>query len=244
MIRTSLILLFSAALPGTGIAQSSSGMLEVRLANEAIDGKIPFYEELLDAARISGAVVAGVQVMEPAHGIADLRAHIPTSWIGGEMCVRVVSADGLYEAVNTYEISQSPTGSESPPPLPEVPFETKYTDVLSEAGANGLAIRITRGRCYEGHSDEATLAFVNMVSAPSVKLLVNSFRAARVFAYVDDGAPTQCEPIQAQTRIAYDVVCVLEDLPAKDSVEVEIYRVRESGSPDADTVLIQLPGSS
>lgn len=224
-------------------AQSSNAYNTVSLANEPINGSIPFREELSEAARISGAVFAGFQVERSDTGEIDLRAHIPTDWRGQKICIRVVSADGLYEAVNNYQISDT-FNKDREDGLPEIiPFDTKYEEFLSKAPSGSLAIKATLGSCEAGQSPDATVGLWNEKFSGSVSLLVNSFRASKVFVYIGEASqpPVLCDPIDNQARIAFDTVCNITNLTPGDRVKLSVYRVRDNNSFSEDSVHLAIP---
>ena len=194
MIRTIAILLCVGNVAQPLTAQTADSPTGIQLANEAVNGEVRFHERFADAARISGAVLAGVQVRSPGSDQVELKVHIADTWLGKEMCARVVSADGLYESVNTYRIPPNLQGRTALLTLADVPFDTEYGERLSEAEENGLAIKATLGACGSGsgsgETSEATIAFWNNEETASVTLLINSFRASRVFVYIgDDNKP-------------------------------------------------------
>ncbi len=237
MIRFIRFFLFALVLPQAGIAQTT-----LSLANDPEEGKTVFHEALLKAARISGAVVVGVQARTLVEGPVDFRAHVPAAWADQMICVRVVSADGLYEAVNTYHVDAAWRGGSAEFPYPDVPFPTEYGQRLSESVANGLAIRVSRGDCTAGQTTEATVAFWNTTALTELTLLINSFRADRVFAYVgQDAPPVKCEPVDLQGRTAYDTVCVIKDRPQPGNVDVSIYRVKTGGASAEDKITVVFP---
>ncbi|MBE9636312.1 hypothetical protein IQ782_05630 [Salipiger pacificus] len=223
-------------------AQSVDAGNIIVLANEAVNGAVPFNEELLEAARISGAVFAGAQVHQPDSGLLNLKAYVPENWRGEEICVRVLSADGLYEAVNTYRIV--PADTTSGPTIADVPFQTQHPAKLSQVSKDSLAVRISLGACSSGQTDIITVAFLNDPAAAGIELLINSFRASRVFVYIGDDAkpPIACTPVDVPARTAYDTLCVLPDLPAEDLLQLTVFRVRDNGSSSSDVITLASPG--
>ena len=244
MIRTIVVLLCVGIVAQPLTAQTADSPTGIQLANEAVNGEVRFHERYADAARISGAVLAGVQVRSPGSDQVELKVHIADTWLGKEMCARVVSADGLYESVNTYRIPPNLQGRTASLSLADVPFDTEYGERLSEAEENGLAIKATLGACDSGETSEATIAFWNNEETASVTLLINSFRASRVFVYIgdDNKPPVACTSVTVPARTAYDTVCSLEALPAGERVKLSIFRVRESGSTSLDEIYVETPG--
>ena len=172
--------------------------------------------------------------------------HVPEDWLGKQMCARVVSADGLYEAVNTYTIPEVLPRGTATVSLAEVPFDTAYGERLSEAESDGLAIRVTLGACESGAPRDATVAYWNADDARRVTLLINSFRASRVFVYVGDGTapPVACDSIALPARTAYDTTCALEALPVGEQVKLSVFRVRDNGSTASDEIFLRTPTRS
>lgn len=224
-------------------AQTATSDNVIALANEPVDGVVPFIERLSDAAKISGAVFAGMQVRQTAESAVGLKVYLPPSWQGKLICSRVVSADGLYESVNTYRVAPAPGADADAPLLAPVPFETRYGDKLAKLPEDELAIRVSLGACASGQTEEVTVAYWNAGVAPRISLLVNSFRASRVFVYVGEEArpPIQCAPVEVSARTAYDTLCLLEDLPAQQDIKLGVFRVRENGTTSLDEIHIQTP---
>ncbi|QPM90831.1 hypothetical protein [Pseudooceanicola algae] len=243
MIRTicSLLLLPTLAVPVA--AQTGSSDNTVVLANEPVNGTVPFLEQLTEAARISGAVFAGIQVQQSDTENIDLRAHIPLSWRGKEICARVVSANGLYEAVNTYRVSDYLGIQEEDETKVAIPFDTQYEEILATAPKDSLAIKISLGSCSSGQSSDTTVAFWNGKDSSRVSLLVNSFRATKVFVYIGDNPqlPTVCEPVEAPARTAYDTLCQMADLPPGERLKLSVFRVRDNGSTSQDEIYLAVP---
>lgn len=236
-----LLLLPTLAVP----VAAQTGNLDniVVLANEPVNGTVPFLEQLTEAARISGAVFAGIQVQKSNGSSIDLRAHMPGDWRGREICVRVVSADGLYEAVNTYRVSDDFRGATYGDETVEIPFDTQYKDLLSRAPEDSLAIKISLGSCDSGQSTDTTVAFWNDRDSRRISLLVNSFRASKVFVYLGDDPqpPTVCQPVKVSARTAYDTICKLNDLSPGERLKLSVFRVRDNGSTSQDEIYLAVP---
>lgn len=196
-----------------------------------------FKEMLFDAAEISGAVVAGIQVRAVEPPDIALSAFIPQAWAGASVCIRVVSVDGLYEAVNTYRVAEDWGGGVAP-----ITYPTQHGDRLRAAARDGLGIRVSGGACDEKVSDEATVAFWNVQSMEDLTLLLNSFRSDQVFAYVGDAAaPVPCQPLDLPGRTAFDTVCQLSELPAGGRIKLELYRVKNRIPAEPVKVDLWLP---
>ena len=197
----------------------------------------PFNEEVQPAARISGNLITGVQRQGPSAEEITMAAIIPAAWAGETVCVRVVAVDGLYESVNEYLVADDWPGGQA-----DFPYPTRYAEKLSWVAQNEIGIRLSRGVC-DGPAEEATLARWNRGEKAPAAMLVNSFQADAVFAYVGDSTtPVRCEPITLDGRSAYDTRCPLDDVKATGATEVQLLRIVKGKTAPPTSIILWFPG--
>lgn len=195
-----------------------------------------FSERLDPAALISGGVVMGLHVrgeaeILPADQRPRLLAIVPEAWGGHEMCARLSSSDGRYEAQIDYLIPahwKTVVADLEFAPYTRYPGETSLIEPMEVAAV------VSRGRCRT----EPTLyapAFWN--AAPrdpgeGLSLLLNSYRASEVYLSVGEGAKAQliesCEAVTDAPRTTFDFRCELEPEVVRvgEVTRVEVNRIR------------------
>jgi hypothetical protein len=194
-----------------------------------------FNEVIRPAARISGAVLMGVQRrnLSDEH---DLRAYVPERWKEtGQLCAQVVSIDGRYEAVNTYDLPAGWPGG-----VEQLPFPTKHADLLGSQPEDGLAVLVSGRDCGTPSNGEYSVALWNAQMPEQIELLINAFRAEQVFLYVEGrDLPIRCEPIKRPMRTAFDTTCSLLVENLSGEVDLELFRMvdRKPAPPDRFTIL-------
>lgn len=174
----------------------------------------PFYDLVRDRATISGGRIAGFQAVLPA-GEADHRvlAWIPADWAGREICLRAMSADGLYEAIDTYKVPDDWRGG-----LENLEYPTKHAPRVTSFEDGDIAVSVQAGDCdtQDENEDESqaggegiALALWNAGAADPMRLLVNSFRADEALIYYGSQAPIACTRIEDGARVAFDMTCTI-----------------------------------
>lgn len=215
-----LITVFLLLLPCLSLAQST-----VALRSD------PFNEKLREEALIAGAVIVGIIHHRPvpeSQQAVSLSAFIPQSWADGNVCARLLSSDGLYEADIDYWVSEEWSGG-----LVEFPYPTAHLEVLMSLNPTQLGARLTKGECAMSSAVSSVVLWNDGPSTDPATLLVNSFRAEEVFAYVDDQPAVRCTPVTARGTAAFDHSCEIPD-DASGLVVVEIYRT-SNGKPAPPT---------
>jgi len=181
----------------------------------------PFNEDLRSSANISGALIMGIQRqgIDP-NGIA-VAAYIPQDWAGTNICTRVVSIDGLYEATNAYAIAPDWEGG-----MLSLPYPTEFQDQLAEKPLDGVGVYISQGACSARTAhDTATLASWNAGPEDRLGVLINSFRADAVYMYVGNApAPEICQQLPSGNRAAFDTLCPLNSGKG-GKITLEIHRL-------------------
>lgn len=189
-------------------------------------------ETILPGARISGAVVVGVQVQKPSEGGPSLRGFVPKTWAGDEICVNIITADGLYEANGQYVVPADWKSATS-----GLQFPTRHADLLRTLPADGLGVLVVKGACGAKMGGEMSVALWNASDVETIDLIVNSFRADTVFAYVDNAdRPVMCTPVEVRAGTAFDTKCPLDAGGRSGLTKVDIYRV-VGGKPSRPTSL-------
>ena len=197
-------------------------------------------EVVRDGALIAGAVVIGVQVRNASDQDLTLSSYIPSHWGGQTVCAKVVSADGLYEAIGPYSVPVGWSGGAA-----ELPFPTKHGELLRSLPEDGIGVLVSHGECGKQEGAVKTIALWNSDQASSVDIVLNSFRADSVFAYVgDQPAPVLCKRVVAGGGTSFDTKCNLQAEGLAGQTQVEIYRV-VGGKPSKPTALeIWFPSAS
>nr|WP_309503808.1 hypothetical protein [uncultured Roseovarius sp.] len=201
----------------------AEGVTEVALQ------KSDFKEFLREGADISGAVVVGVQVQTAAPDGPSLMGYIPQAWKGSTICAQVVSVDGRYEAYGPYLVPDDWPGGTTP-----LEFPTKYQDQLRALPADGVGALVSQGDCG-GQQGASTVALWNSTSLETIDVMVNSFRADDVFAYIADRPqPVRCQKINTESRIAFDSKCSIDARDIHGATKIGIYRIT-GGKPSQPT---------
>lgn len=199
---------------------------------------VPFNEEVLPEARISGGLIRGVQRQGPPEEEITMAANIPAAWAGETVCSRVVAVDGLYEAANEYRVPQSWPGGQA-----AIPYPTLYPDKLLGVVQNAIGVRLSRGMC-NGPAEELALARWNHADQASAAMLVNSFQADAVYAYVGDATtPVRCAPVALDGRSAYDTRCPLGEVDASGATEVKILRIVKGKAVPPTSIILWFSGT-
>ncbi|WP_372022178.1 hypothetical protein [Tistrella mobilis] len=197
-------------------------------------GQDGFREIVRPSALISGAIVTGVQVYAAAQDDISMRGFVPRSWAGESVCASVLTINGLYEATATYRIP-----AEWPGGIALLPFPTVHADILSNAGSDGLSIRVSRNACGAELGRDMSFALWNGGGGNRLTVLLNSFRADAVYLYVAGReTPVRCRMIDLPARSAFDVACDLSVDGLAGPTRIEILRmVERKVAPPTDFVL-------
>lgn len=195
-------------------------------------------EVVRNSALISGAIVVGVQVHQISEDEPSLVGYIPTDWRGSAVCAQVVSADGLYEGYGHYKVPDEWTSGRA-----RFSFPTIYGDFLKATPRDGLGILVLKGKCGSENASAKTIALWNASDLETVDVVLNSFRADDVFAYVaKQDAPIRCSKIGIGGGTAFDTKCRIKTDSLSGQTQIDIYRVVE-GKPSKPTKIdIWFPG--
>lgn len=208
-----------------------------------------FVEQLNPPTQFNRVPVAGLYVHAPQSGaLPVLRALLPDEMSQREFCVRAISADGFYEAVNTYQLPEGVTGG-----IGIFPFGTNHPDKLTSLGARDLGLAVLEGACREGGGASPAIfpAFWNAdpdVTDATVSLAVNSMRAERVFLYIgpDNSNVVLCTAIDGPVRHNFDTLCTfgLEKLPVGRTVLRIVAVADQRPRPEEEVVVIRGGGTA
>jgi len=177
-------------------AQSAESPLRATLSGA-------FHETVQEEVGVSGSVVVGVATANALSGAAALAGFVvPVS--SSQVCLTVVSRDGVYSSRNTYLM----------PPLEKggaelwavLPFEgTQRRELINSYVEGDLAVRATPGNCSSQKSDYLVVRRDGQVD--SVSILVNAFGANDVFFRTEEGKEENCQEFTEGRRTSYDFVC-------------------------------------
>jgi len=166
----------------------------------------PFNEVLREAAQISGARLVGLTATGTVTPMITVSAAIPTDWSGQEVCLKIVSADGLYESFNAYTVAADWAGGTS-----ELPYPTATPEALASIPTHLISGILLKGNCTE-NSKEAATVFWGDDQHTATRVLLNTARADETYLTFPDSpevADILCEPVQATSRNAFDTACTL-----------------------------------
>ncbi len=187
----------------------------------------PFYEEVRPGANIAGSVMIGAlrHGSAPVDGAArPFLVHVPGDWAGDPLCAGVVTADGLYEALNSYPATPPDWGGG----MVEVDFPTDEGALLDAQGPGDLGIRVTRGPCGAPGAPAAVASWrADGAAASGVLLLVKGFGADEVFAASGAfPAPVRCREIAPGGVTLADHVCALPE-GARGRAQITLHAVTD-----------------
>ena len=194
-------------------------------------------EILKNAADISGAIVIGVQVQQIANDGPNLIGYIPSQWAGQEICVQISSSDGRYEAMSDYQVPADWTGGHA-----KLDFPTAHPDLLRSVNIDEIGAMLRRSKCEDLPANDVSFILWNSTEQMSLDVLLNSFGADDVFAYVsNDAVPIRCSEIESNLRTAFDRKCSISTQGLEGLTAVEVYRLNDGKPSSPTTVEIWLP---
>lgn len=219
-----MIFRFSIAIIAFCVGLATSGKAEQ--SDQVVLVGNDLAEVLHKSAQISGVRLVGA-ALKPLAQAENLywSAHLPSAWAGQDLCVSMLTSDGLYEARNTYRISDTWGGGAI-----TVEYPTRYQRKIFDLAEDEFGIMASLGSCDQNKTD-AVLPVTWRGSAPEnriVRLFINSFRADEVYLFVGDdpaAEPVLCQPPKAQFTTAFDFLCEFGLAPGDGPVAIEINRV-------------------
>lgn len=205
----------------------------------ALSKNAQFVETVRDKAQISGSPVVGaLSLGGAAEAPSPLLAQIPAAWGGDDVCARLVTSDGLYEARGQYSVPADWIGG-----VAEFDFPTEFSARVLTIAPESMAVLVSRGECS---ADVSPLALASWRSQPGgeVVLMVNSYRADETYLiFPATGGDTDCIPNPDPQRTAFDMICTVPDelVAAGGTIAIEVNRVRGGGIAPPDAVSLELP---
>lgn len=184
-------------------------------------------ENLTKTAKISGDVVAGFY----ANGIESskkpyITAKVPKNWHAKDLCLTVVSDDGLYEGTQSYRVSSSGDGG-----WIDVPFLSNYGEFLSDTNQINIGIVFSENECNQ-KIDNFIPAVWNQIpeqQALDYTVLINTFSSDEAYLIINGSVQIKCSEAKSVKHIAFDHECIVN---SKDvdliKNEIELVRIKDS----------------
>lgn len=221
------------------IAATSSKADPIKL----VGGKLN--EVLRPAAKISGTTLVGVMFVDYVlQDQLSLTAALPGIWAGQETCVTMISADGLYEAANTYSISPDWKGGKV-----VVDHPTSYPEKLVALSSEEIAVLGRPGSCQEVAKNEVVPIGWRQPDDSRhrrLRVYLNAFHADEAYLFVGSD-PTEpavtCRHPKTDVATTFDYVCDIDLDGTETSVDLELNRVRggQISEPTFFTILLSAP---
>lgn len=224
-----LVAALTGLAPPVSLAQEAIAMLKDR----------ELQESLTREASVSGRVVAGV-LSADASADDSLFLFSSPARASGDVCVRVISRDGLYWSENTF---RWPSNSQSE--VVRLQYQSRYD--LNSYRKLDLAVLGYEGDCSEVREGPVLIALRGKDHAlpESLDILVNSGRSDTfaVLTNLSAGPRTvACRPITDGRRTGYDTIC---RVPVADSgsenLVVKILRRRFDRMLSPTELVLRLP---
>jgi hypothetical protein len=214
-------ILLAFALPAAA-QESTVGGASAALRVEARESFTP-------SVRVSGATRVGVMSGDPMAPVTpgQFAVLVPGSATAGTLCIRILSADGQYEA----RISQA-LPPDSARGSRVLRFNTSYPEALQGRRASDLAIEATLaspGATCDGRDGRVLVAsWEPTVSDRDFWVVVNSGQL-RTELTARIGASTRtfaCEPVAAARKVAFDQRCRVTLAANERAADLRIVRRR------------------
>lgn len=198
-----------------------------------------FNETLRDSAEISGAIIVGLQLRGKQTGSRGLDPKLSGLVPGDPVCLRLISANGLYDAINTFTYRD---GGAAESPMIDITALTRHGQFLGELEEDEIAAAVSKGECGEPSEGYYPVSW-GVAEADTARLFLNSFRADTVVArFEETNEVVRCAPVEVEVRSAYDTACDLPILGRSGEVTVEIVRFVNRQPAPSDFVTLILPG--
>ncbi|WP_068809534.1 hypothetical protein [Thauera phenolivorans] len=187
-------------------------------------GERLFETERADVA-VSGSVVVGVATRRAGGGRALAKLQLSPRPLpdDGQVCLTVLSRDGVYYSRNSFRLPPDSEGA-----TVRLPYATTRAARLADYGSEDLAVLITAGSCEQGDDRAYLLADAAAPQPPTtIRLLINSFGATDVFFRT--GSPVtegSCTAITTGRRTSFDHWCDIPWPQGSERRELVIERER------------------
>lgn len=229
-----LITLAVLSLPATTLAQADGSL--------GIEGYV-FNERVQPSAEISGSVILGLVAQgNPTTPRPSLSAWIPVDWAGTEICARVRTIDGLYEADLEVDVGADWAGGILP-----LPFPTDETERLRDMMPGSVAVYVRHQGC-RANEGPGSVAYWNVGAdeGEPLLLLVNAFRADEVYVYAagqEAQPPLSCTKAEGEALSAFDTICTIpRDRLESGTTELQVYRLRDAAFDPPVTAVFSFRG--
>ncbi|MDF2142932.1 hypothetical protein [Paenirhodobacter sp. CAU 1674] len=170
----------------------------------------PFNEVVRKGTEISGARLVGFLAApsgRPEGDAVEVAAAIPADWQGQPLCLKIVSADGLYESRNAYAVAPDWVGGRADLSYPS----THEKEALAYPGSQ-IAGLVSLGDCRQSLGQVAPIFWGRNVET-GFAVLLNTARSDETFLTFPDQPDLEdvtCEATRSELRTAFDTRC---DLP-------------------------------
>lgn len=183
----------------------------------------PFNEVVRKGTEISGARLVGF-LSAPTGRLEgnsiEVAAAIPVAWRGQSLCLKVVSADGLYESRNTYQVAPDWGGGRVVLSYPS----THEAEALAYPGSQ-IAGLVSLGDCREPQPLVAPISW-GRGGGDKLAILLNTARSEETFLTFPEEPDLEdvaCEAIASDLRTAFDTRCDLpREIAARSAIEVVV----------------------
>ncbi|MGH1417017.1 MAG: hypothetical protein ACRBB0_26265 [Pelagimonas sp.] len=168
-----------------------------------------FQEVIKSAAEISGARFVGLARFGPIDETSSqvpVAAFLPETWAGQEVCLSVMSVDGLYQSSGTYSIDPSWLGGRT-----KLTYPSAKPEIIAQYNREDVAPLISKGACGNETSEFTTAFWGQNVSGVSIVFL-NTSRAEETYIYFPDYpdlGDVLCNKSETANRTAFDTLCHL-----------------------------------
>lgn len=198
----------------TGMAAGSEARLKHSEFRESVQAEVA----------VSGSVLVGAHSTDIASGRDVGRIKIP-SFAGNssEVCLSVVTRDGVYMARNTYVLPNDE--SQAPVALPYK--HSKSLQLLSNYSQDQVAISVLEGDC-DAPERRIILPAQSPGATDSILLMVNGLGATDVFVRFGSSIDeSTCKPLIDDKSVVFDFLCEIALPDAKASGHHELLIGRE-----------------
>jgi hypothetical protein len=206
--------------------------LQTAIAIEPASAKLveSFYESVQPEVNVSGNVIAGVMGTSALTGDSVRNILVYPALEGGirDICLRVVSRDGIYTSRNVYRLPDSIAGE----PV-RLPYDkSSQLELLGSYADKDIAMTAVLGSCDTADSLYYVISASNSEQAENIRLYINSFGATDVYYQVLLGDSEWsdaevCTYVSEGRRTTFDFWCdVPGALATGNRTELRIQRER------------------
>jgi len=217
--NTSVLILSIASALGI-LSSTSLAAQELKLASSQ------FSEQYASNVPVSGRILVGAVLVGETTN-SDFAVRIPSASYN-EVCVKVQSRDGSYNAENSYQLDNVGKGG-----VFSLEYPSKHIDMLKNMKINEIAVISTPGNCAEQkHIDKVYLSYRGEPATTNkLYVLANSGRSDVFMRLQVANAKTnhRCSAIDEGVRTGFDTLCEIEPSALRQGEnEITLLR-RQSG---------------